>query len=59
MPICSSSIFNPIIINIIPPANSALLLYLSPNLFPIFVPKTDNIKVIIPISVIASNKFTF
>ncbi len=35
---------------IIPPTNSALLSYLSPNLFPILVPTIDKIKVIIQLN---------
>lgn len=49
---CSSSIFNPINIKIVPPNVSALLLYLSPNTFPILTPIIGSKKDIIPIIVI-------
>ena len=47
--ICSNNIFIPIIINIIPPRNIALFLYLLPNKNPTLEPIVDVINVIIVI----------
>ena len=57
IPKCSNNIFIPSNTSIIPPINSALLWYLSPNLFPILTPKVEIINVI-PIIDTANNKFT-
>src|SRR5699024_11164437 len=57
-PRCSSRIFSPIKIKIMPPASSALLLYLAPNRLPTFTPTMDNAKVITPIKLTAAPMFT-
>ena len=59
IPVCSSKIFNPIQIKIIPPISSAFDLNLSPNILPIFTPHIDIINVIIPIKATAGIIFTF
>ena len=41
-----------------PPASSALLLYLAPNRLPTFTPTMDNAKVITPIKLTAAPMFT-
>ena len=58
MPRCSRRIFTPISTRMIPPANSALLLYLLPNLLPITTPTSDSINVVVPIIPIALQIFT-
>lgn len=58
MPRCSRRIFKPISTRMIPPANSALLLYLLPNLLPITTPTSDSINVVVPIIPIALQIFT-
>ena len=49
-PKCSRSIFSPSRIRMIPPASSALDLYLTPNIFPAFTPIADRTNVVIPIA---------
>lgn len=53
MPKCSSKIFNPMRIKMIPPASSALFLYLLPNMFPTNTPMMEITNVVIPMIVIA------
>ena len=55
---CSKRTFNPIKINTNPPMNSALFLYLEPNLLPIHTPNMDSISVQTPIILTDGITFT-
>lgn len=57
-PRCSNRIFNPISISIIPPAMTALFLYLTPNILPTFKPIAEIINVVAPINDTAATMLT-
>ena len=57
-PRCSKRILMPIPIRMMPPAISALDLYLEPNTFPIFTPIAERVKVMMPIKLTAGTMRT-
>ena len=57
-PRCSSRIFTPSRIRMMPPAISALLLYFRPNTLPTFRPTADRINVVAPMKLTAAGRFT-
>ena len=58
MPRCSKRIFKPMRISMIPPNMPADFSYFDPNTFPIFTPKTENMKVVTPIIITANQILT-
>ena len=59
MPKCSNRILTPIKINIIPPASSALSLYLLPKIFPTKTPMAEIVNVVAPMIAMAGIISTF
>ena len=57
-PRCSKKIFKPMRISMIPPNMPADFSYFEPNTFPIFTPKTENMKVVTPIIITANQILT-